>query len=153
LPTLTTSTSVNSTALFADESSFTSSDPLQLALNPVTCGSFQGPAVLKSEVFTFVMDHVMVCPVSTIAHVPHSVCPLLAKVLSVELCKACLSVWGFARLFMFAKAVLRIPVNNQCHHFVMSSILLDRLNLWNQSGGIHSLWTTLIDDLTVSKSR
>jgi len=93
----------------------------------------------------------MVCPVRTIAHVPHSICPLLF--LSVELRKACSSVWGFARLFMFAKAVLRIPVNNQRHRFVMYSILLDRLHLWNQSGGIHSLWTSLIDDLTVSKSR
>ena len=64
---------------------------------------------MESEVLTFMMDHVMVCPVNTIAHVPHSVRPLLARVLSVELRKACSSVWGFVRLTMFAKAVLRIP--------------------------------------------
>jgi len=105
LSTLITFTSVDSTVPFVNEPAFTSSDPLQLALNSVACGSFQGPAALESEVFTFLMDRVMVCPVSTIAHVPRSVRPLLAKVLSVELRKACLSVWGFARLFMFAKAV------------------------------------------------
>ena len=54
---------------------------------------------------------------------------------------------------MLAKAVLHIPSTSHSQHcrFVMSSILLDRLHLWNQSGGIHSLWTSLQDDLKVSK--
>ena len=53
---------------------------------------------------------------------------------------------------MFAKAVLRIPaINSQRRRFVMSSVLLDRLHIWNQSGGIHSLWNSLLDDLKVSK--
>ena len=45
-------------------------------LNSVACGSFQRPAAMESEVLTFMMDHVMVCPVNTIAHVPRSVRPL-----------------------------------------------------------------------------
>ena len=80
---------------------------------------------MESEVFTFMMDHVMVCPVSTIAHVPRSVRPLLARILSVELHKACSSVWAFVLLTMFTKAVLRIPgTNSHCRRFVMSSVLL-----------------------------
>ena len=126
-----------STPPIIDEPSFTSSDPLQIGLNSVACGSFQGPVAMESEVLTFMMDHVMVCPVNTIAHVPRSIRPLLARVLSVELRKACSSVWGFVRLTMFAKAVLRIPAtNSQRRRFVMSSVLLDRLHIWNQSGGI-----------------
>jgi len=44
----------------------------------------------------------MVCPVSTVSHIPHSVRPLLAHVLSLEFQKAC-SVWGFVRLLIFAR--------------------------------------------------
>ena len=84
----------------------------------------------------------------------YSVRPLLARVLSVELRKACSSVWGFVRLTMFAKAVLRIPAtNSQRRRFVMSSVLLDRLHIWNQSGSFHSLWNSLLDDLKISKPR
>ena len=65
-----------STPPIIDEPSSTLSDPLQIGLNSVACGSFQGPAAMESEVLTFMMDHVMVCPVNTIAHVPRSVRPL-----------------------------------------------------------------------------
>ena len=43
------------------------------------------------------LDHTMVSSVTTITYVPHSVLPLLAQVMSVELHKACSSVWGFVR--------------------------------------------------------
>ena len=54
---------------------------------------------------------------------------------------------------MFAKAVLRTPstTRSSCQRFVVSSVLLDRLHLWNQSGDIHSLWSFLQDDLKISK--
>ena len=55
-----------STPPIIDEPSSTSSDPLQIGLNSVACGSFQGPVAMESEVLTFMMDHVMVCPVNTI---------------------------------------------------------------------------------------
>ena len=47
-----------------------SSDPLQLGLNSVACGFIQGPAAMESEILTFMMDHIIVCPVNTIAHIP-----------------------------------------------------------------------------------
>ena len=47
---------------------------------------------MESEVLAFMMDHVMVCPVNSVAHVPHS---FLARVLRIELRKACSSVWSF----------------------------------------------------------
>ena len=55
-----------STLPIIDEPSSTLSDPLQIGLNSVACGSFQGPAAMESEVLTFMMDHVMVCPVNHI---------------------------------------------------------------------------------------
>jgi len=116
-------------------------------------GTFQGPAGSESRILDFMLDHIMVSPVTTIAHVPRSVRPLLARVLSVELRGACSSVWGFVRLAMFAKAVLRSPSSSQNirRRFVMSSVILDRLHLWSQPGGIHTLWSSLLDDLKVSK--
>ena len=74
------------------------------------------------------MDHVMVCPVNTVSHVPHSVC---ARVLRIKVRKACSSVWGFVHLTMFAKAVLCTPSTSYSlrHRFVMSSILPDHLYL------------------------
>ena len=50
---------------------------------------------MESEILTFMMDRVMVCRVYTIAHVPRSVRPLLARVSSFKLRKACSSVWVF----------------------------------------------------------
>ena len=67
--------------------------------------------------------------------------------------KACSSVWGFVRLFIFAKFVLRTPGSQSNHRrrYVVSSILLDRLHMWSLSDGIKSLWSLLQDDLKVSK--
>ena len=78
IPTSLLSIPCTSTPPIIAESYLTSDDPLQVGLNSIACGSFQGPAASESEVLDFLMDHVMVCPVNTIAHVPHSVCPLLA---------------------------------------------------------------------------
>ena len=143
----------DSTTSITNECSSTLGDPLQLGLNSVESRSFQGPSALESEVLNFIMENVMVCPVSTIAHVPCSVYPLLARVLSVELRKACSSIWGFVCLSMFAKLVLCTPSTSRSQHcrFVISSILLDRLHLWNQPGGISHLWASLQNDLRVCK--
>ena len=102
---------------------------------------FLGPPATESEVLNVLLDHIMICPVSTISHVPRSVRPLLAHILSIEFQKACSSVWGFVRLFIFAKFVLRTP-GSRSHHrcrYVVSSILLDRLHMWSLSDGIKSL--------------
>lgn len=64
------------------EPSFASSDPLEIALNLVVSSTFQGTACSETGILEFMLDHVMVSPVTNIAHVPHSVCPLLARVLN-----------------------------------------------------------------------
>ena len=151
LPQSTPSTNTS----IADDSPSTSSDPLDIGLNSVQCGSFQGPAAMDSEVLNFMMELIMVCPVSTVAHIPRSVRPLLAQVLSVEFRKARSSVWGFVRLSLFAKLVLRLPSarGSKRRRFVMSSVLLDRLHLWSQPDGICCLWASLQDDLRDRKPK
>ena len=136
------------------ESTF-SNDPLDIGLLSASACKYLGPPAMESEVLNVLLDHVMVCPVSTISHVPRSVRPLLAHVLSIEFQKACSSVWGFVRLFLFAKVVLRTPGGQPNHRrrFVISSILLDRLHMWSLSDGIKSLWSLLQDDLKVSKPK
>ena len=110
---------------------------------------------MDSEVLNFMMELIMVCPVSTVAHIPCSVRPLLAQVLSVEFRKARSSVWGFVRLSLFAKLVLRLPSarGSKRRRFVMSSVLLDRLHLWSQPDGICCLWASLQDDLRDRKPK
>ena len=85
---------------------------------------------MESEVINVLLDHVMVC---TVSHIPRSVRPLLAHVLSVELRRACSSTWCFVRLLMFAKAVLKIPVSHHRQCNVLSSILL--VHTWSLSDG------------------
>jgi len=108
---------------------------------------------MESEVLNVLLDHVMICSVTTVSHIPRSVRPLLAHVLSIEFQKACTSVWGFVRLFIFAKVVLYVPSNhsNRRRRCVISSVLLDRLHMWSLSNGVNSLWSLLQDDLKVSK--
>ena len=61
-------------------------------------------------VFQSLMDEISTLSVNIVCHVPRNVRPLLAQVLSVEFNHACQEgLWGFARLFLFAKAVLRSP--------------------------------------------
>ena len=99
------------------------------------------------------MNYVMTCPVSTVVHIPRSVRPLLARVLSTEFRNAISSVWGFMRLFLFAKLALRMPPLRQCRRrFILAFILLDRLHLWSQPDGLYNLWKALQDDLHVSRS-
>jgi len=124
------------------------SDLLAIDLLSATAGSFQGPTDMESNVLRVLLNHVMVCPINIISHIPRSAHPLLAHVLSTELRKACSSVWGFVRLLMFAKAVLRTPCQSHHHrHFVIGSALLDFLHVWSQPDGLKSLWSSLQDDL------
>ena len=129
------------------------SDPLELALLSASACSFVGPPHLESEALSVVMNYVMTCPVSTVVHIPCSVCPLLARVLSTEFRNAISSVWGFMRLFLFAKLALRMPpLRQRRRHFILPSVLLDRLHLWSQLDGLYNLWEALQDDLHVSRS-
>ena len=92
-------------------------------------------------------------PRSSVVHIPRSVRPLLAKVLSTELRNAASSLWGFVRLFLFAKVVLRLPPFRQRRRrFVLASMLMERLHVWSHSDGLYTLWKSLQDDLCVRKS-
>jgi len=58
-----------------DSSTNVSSDPLELALMSASACSFIGPPHLESEAFSTVLDSILTCHVSTVVHVPRSVCP------------------------------------------------------------------------------
>ena len=53
-------------------------DPLEISLLSASAGTFVGPSGMESEV----LNVLMVCPVSTVSHIPRSFRPLLAHVLS-----------------------------------------------------------------------
>ena len=93
----------------SDTNSFSSLDPLDIGPISASAGSFQGPPAMESEVLNVLLEHVMVCPVSTVSHIPRSVRRLLAHVLSMELRRACSSTWCFVRLLMFADAMFLVP--------------------------------------------
>ena len=78
-------------------------EPLEIGLLSASAGTFAGPSNRESEVLNVLLDHVTVCHVSTVSHIPGSVWPLLAHVLSLEFQKACSSVWDFVRLLIFAR--------------------------------------------------
>jgi len=109
------------------------SDPLDIGLLSASADSFKGPPPMESNILSVLLNHVMICPVNTISYIPRTVHPLLAHVFNVELRKACSLVWGFVRLLIFAKAVLRAPC--QSYHrccFIIGSTLLDHTHVWSQ---------------------
>ena len=60
--------------------------------------------------FQALMNEIITLPITTTCHIPRSVRPLFAEVLAKELRHAKYDgVWGFARLFLLPKAVLRCP--------------------------------------------
>ena len=87
------------------------------------------------------MTEAATLPVTTICHVPYNVRALLAQVLATEFNHAIHhSLWGFARIFIFAKAVLRAPARGgKKKRHVVSDAIKSRLHLW-QTGDITSLW-------------
>ena len=50
-------------------------DPFDTGLLSAAAGSFQGPPSIECDVLYILLDYVMVCPVTTVSHIPHSVCP------------------------------------------------------------------------------
>jgi len=91
----------------------------------------------------------MISYVSTVQHIPRSVHPLLAQVLTSELHAACSSTWGLVRLLFFAKAVLRLPAKavlrlpssgRQNHRSSVHTVLSARLHTWQEPDGFMHLW-------------
>ena len=95
----------------------------------------------ETVLFQALMNEIITLPVTTVVHIPRSVRPLLAQVLSSELSHARLhGIWGFARFHLFAKAVLRCPPRGgRKKRLVVKSILLTRLKRW-QEGDLIGLW-------------
>ena len=85
-------------------------DPLELALLSASACSFIGPPDLESGALAVLMEAVMVCPASTVVHIPRSVRPLFAKVLATELHNASSSLWGFVRLLSCVTSAVFPPM-------------------------------------------
>ena len=105
----------------------------------------------QSHIFNAVMEEIFALPVFTISHVPRSVRPLFAKVLSTELCHGYKSdLWGFVRLAMFAKCVLRVPQRGgRKKRYVIKSLISSRLHRW-QNGELLDLWQEAVSEATSS---
>ena len=107
----------------------------------------------KNGVFEAVMDDIVSLPVQTIAHISKSVRPLLAEVLMNEPRHAQYGgIWGFVRLFAFAKATLRLPPRGgRRKRCVVSSLISSPLRRW-QSGDLVSLWVEARADANANPS-
>jgi len=94
------------------------------------------PAVLSA-----VMDDILSLPVSTITHIPRAVRPRLAEVLTAELRNGhSAGPWGVVRLWLFAKAVLRVPPRGgRKKRYVVKALLASRLERWS-NGDLLELW-------------
>ena len=96
----------------------------------------------EEETLSSVRREIATLPVNTIMHVPASARPLLAQVLADEFnhCNSKNGIWGFTRLFMFAKAVLRFPPRGgRSKRCAMKTILNTRLLRWKE-GDLYGLW-------------
>jgi len=62
---------------------------VDIGLLSASADCFQGPPAVESDVLNVLLDHVIVCPVSTVCHIPCSVRPQLAHILNVEFQKSC----------------------------------------------------------------
>ena len=97
---------------------------------------------LENSIVSAILEETLTTPVSTIAHIPRSVRPLLATVVATELRHAHSgNIWGFVRLQLFAKAVLRSPLRGgRRRRYVVQSLISDRLHRWQDENGIIALW-------------
>ena len=81
-------------------------------------------------------------------HVPQMVRPLLASALCHEfLLSVNHGLWGFARVLMFPKLVLRSPPRagrKKC--YLVGSLLRDRLKQWTSGTGIPDLWHAIYEE-------
>ena len=123
-----------------------STDPALAAVAAAACLRAQ-PTQDDGAAFASLMEEIALLPVGTVAHVPRATRPLLAEVLTICLRDArTAGLWGFARLMMFAKGILRSPPRGgrQKRHVVKASIL-SRLHRW-QRGELVELWREVRTD-------
>ena len=98
-------------------------DPLSVGLFGTASFKFPSfPTVTEFQVFTAIMEEIVMSPISTILHVPRSVRSLLAETLATELRRTCShNVWGTVRL---PKAILcSPPVSVKKKRVVMATLI------------------------------
>ena len=95
----------------------------------------------ESTLFSSLMNEIISLTVTTVMHIPRSVCPELAEVFAAELKHASVDgLWGFARFFLFSKAVLRCPPRGgKKKRVIVKTILLSRIRRWKE-GDLVFLW-------------
>ena len=84
-----------------------------LALEGVKAAAQHGcpSCLLESDTFQAIMTETSSLQVTSINHIPKRVRPLLSEILAGEFQQSVNShLWGFVRLSLFAKAVLRPPL-------------------------------------------
>ena len=101
-----------------------------------------------TQIFDTFMTTLFCLPVHTVRHVPRMVRPLLASTLCHEFS---LSVnhglWGFARVLIFPKLVLRSPPSaGHKKRYVVGPLLRDRLQQWTSDTGIPDLWHAVCEE-------
>jgi len=91
--------------------------------------------------FQAIMEEVVLLPVGTVVHVPRAARPLLSEALTGCLREARTGgLWGFVRLMLLAKAVLRSPPRGgRRKRHVVKATIIGRLRRW-QDGEFVSLW-------------
>ena len=100
---------------------------LDPALVGILAASFGSPPGNETSIFTSIMNEIITLPVPTITHIPRNVCPLLAQVFCKELQNACKDdIWGFVRLSLLPKAVLRPPPRGgRKKHYVVAKHIME----------------------------
>ena len=95
----------------------------------------------ESAVFFSAMNEISTLPVHSVLHIPKSTRPLFSQVLAREIKHAFQDgIWGFLRLHMLAKAVIRVPSRGgRKKRHVIKNILSSRIHRWQQ-GDLLSLW-------------
>ena len=108
----------------------------------------------ESAIFSTFMSTLFHLPVHTVRHVPRVARPLLASALCREFS---LSVhhglWGFARVLLFPKLVLRSPPRaGRKKRYLVGAVLQDRLKQWMSGTGISDLWCAACAEGTLPNS-
>ena len=99
------------------------------------------PTADDAQAFEAIMEEIATLPVGTVAHVPRAVRTQLATVLTDCLQAARNEgLWGFVRLMLLAKSVLRSPPRGgRKKRYVVSACIGARIRRWQQ-GELVALW-------------
>ena len=121
-------------------------DPALAGVAAAAARQLQGTAD-DDQAFQAIMEEIATLPVGTVTHVPRAVRSTLAAVLSDCLRAARVEgIWGFVRLSMLAKAVLRSPPRGgRRKRYVVSACIAARLRRWQQ-GDLVDLWREARED-------